>query len=59
MTDLTFCMRRFLQLPFSRRAEAEADLIGLKLAVLAGYDAKVHRLDLGFKLMPSATRLSL
>lgn len=31
----------FLQLPFSRRAEAEADLIGLKLMGLAGYDPKV------------------
>ncbi len=31
----------FLQLPFSRRAEAEADLIGLKLMGLAGYDPQV------------------
>ena len=28
-----------MQLPFSRRAEAEADLIGLKLATLAGFNA--------------------
>ena len=32
----------FLQLPFSRRAEAEADLIGLKLMGLAGYDPQVR-----------------
>ena len=31
----------FLQLPFSRRAEAEADLIGLKLMGLAGYNPQV------------------
>ena len=39
----------FLQLPFSRRAEAEADLIGLKLMGLAGYDPQVgapsHQLE--------------
>ncbi len=34
----------FLQLPFSRRAEAEADLIGLKLMGLAGYDPQVDKL---------------
>ena len=39
MTPACWC--RFLQLPFSRRAEAEADLIGLKLASLAGYDPRV------------------
>ena len=33
----------FLQLPFSRRAEAEADLIGLKLMGLAGYNPQVNR----------------
>lgn len=32
----------FLQLPFSRRAEAEADLIGLKLMGLAGYNPQVR-----------------
>ena len=34
----------FLQLPFSRRAEAEADLIGLKLMGLAGYNPQVRQL---------------
>lgn len=33
----------FLQLPFSRRAEAEADLIGLKLMGLAGYNPQVRQ----------------
>ena len=34
----------FLQLPFSRRAEAEADLIGLKLMGLAGYNPQVSHM---------------
>ena len=38
---LSIVSNLFLQLPFSRRAEAEADLIGVKLMGLAGYDPQV------------------
>ena len=41
MQVLSIVSNLFLQLPFSRRAEAEADLIGVKLMGLAGYDPEV------------------
>ncbi|KAL0033706.1 hypothetical protein WJX77_001892 [Trebouxia sp. C0004] len=49
----------FLQLPFSRRAEAEADLIGLKLMGLAGYNPQLapetfRRLAMGEAAMRKA-----
>ena len=43
---LSIVSNLFLQLPFSRRAEAEADLIGVKLMGLAGYDPQVGSVKL-------------
>jgi Zn-dependent protease with chaperone function len=40
-------------LPFSRRAETEADLIGVKLMALAGFDA--HKAPDTFRVLASAT----
>ena len=47
----------FLQLPFSRRAEAEADLIGMKLMALAGRSAHVHVQQQPWGLMLAALKL--
>jgi hypothetical protein len=44
-----------LELPFSRRAETEADLIGLKLMALAGFNAVKG--PEAFKLLASKCRM--